>query len=297
MSELIASSLSPDTAKQYSKVWSDLKDFCITSLNRQFEVSPENISLYVAHLDLKNLQPSTIQSHLSAISFISKLNSMPDFTSSFTVEKMMKSLHKRSPCNDTRLPIDKALLEKLIINIRNHCDSAYECATYRAIFSLAYFALLRAGECTFSKHVLSLKCVNRVMQGGVCIAIEISFDTFKNSSHKKASVPTLKIQKRGGDTCPVKLIDHYLQLRSNIDGPVFISAAGNPILPKHFREKLKACISFLSLDANRYNTHSFRIGRATDMLIEGYTEAHIRAAGRWQSRAFVKYLRPNNILM
>jgi len=297
MNHLISSSLSVDTASQYSKVWSDFRNFCTISLNEQFVVNAENIALYIAHLDLRKLQPSTIQSHLSAISFIARLNNIPDPTMSFSIEKMMKSLHKNSPSKDTRLPINQALLNKLLINLNNHCDSAYECAMYRAIFSVAYYALLRAGECTFSKHVLLLSNIRRFMSGGRCEAIEISFSSFKNSSSKKSNTPVLKIQRRGGEACPVSIIDHYLSIRTGIEGPLFISAAGNPVLPTHFRIKLKACVSFLSLDKDRFNVHSFRIGRATDMLCEGYSEEQIRAAGRWQSRAFLKYLRPGSIIM
>ena len=297
MSMLISTSLSSETATQYSRVWDDLKNFCVTSLGRPFTVTPESIALYIAHLDLRKLQPSTIQSHLSAISFLSQLNNLPDHTGAFKVEKMMKSLHKRSSTTDSRLPINLALLNNLIINLGNHCDSSYECALYRAMYSLAYYALLRAGECTVSKHVLTTQNVKCIMQAGTCSAIDVTFSSFKNSQYNKAAIPTLKILRRGGDTCPVKIIEHYLTLRPSLDGPIFISSAGVPISPRQFRGKLKTGVSFLSLDTDRFNTHSFRIGRATDMLLEGLSEAQIRAAGRWQSRAFLKYLRPSNIVL
>jgi len=295
MNNLIATSLSSDTASQYSKVWRDFQFFCTASLGRPFAVTPESIPLYIAHLDLKNLQPSTIQSHLSAISFISQLNNIPDYTGSFKVEKMMKSLHKGSTTVDQRLPINQALLTDLILNLGSHCDSDYECAMYRAMYSLAYYAMLRAGECTQSKHVLHIHNIKRIVQTGQCCAIEIHFNSFKNSNCNKAAVPVLQIQKRGGGTCPVKILDHYLSIRPGIEGPLFISASGIPITPRLLRVKLKAGVSFLSLVTSRFNTHSFRIGRATDMLLEGYSESQIRAAGRWRSNAFVKYLRPSNI--
>ena len=264
-------------------------------MGRPFIVSSENISLYIAHLDRKHLQPSTIQSHLSAISFISQLNNFPDPTHCFVVEKMMKSLHKKSSGPDPRLPINCHLLNRLITSLANCCSSAYECALYRAMYSLAYYALLRAGECTSSKHVLSILNIKQILQAGNLHAIEISFSSFKHSRSRKTAVPSLKIQRRGGQFCPVTTISHFLSLRPKSDGPIFITQAGLPVTARHFREKLKIGVSFLSLDPARYNTHSFRIGRATDMLIEGFSEAQIRAAGRWQSKAFMKYLRPTDI--
>ena len=132
------------------------------------------------------------------------------------------------------------------------------------------------------------------MSAGTCQAVEINFSSFKHSTAKNPA-PVLQVQRRGGEACPVDILDQYISLRPDHPGPFFISSIGRPITSKQFREKLKLCMSFLSLDQSRYNTHSFRIGRATDMLDDGYTEAQIKAAGRWQSRAFIKYLRPQNI--
>ena len=40
-----------------------------------------------------------------------------------------------------------------------------------------------------------------------------------------------------------------------------------------------------------YNTHSFRVGKASDMAVAGVPEAVIRKAGRWSSDAFKRYIR------
>jgi len=41
-----------------------------------------------------------------------------------------------------------------------------------------------------------------------------------------------------------------------------------------------------------FNTHSFRIGRATDMALEGCSDQQIKLAGRWKSYAFKDYIKP-----
>ena len=258
MNSLISSSLSVETATQYTRIWEGFKTFCEQSLTKTFVVSRENIALYIAHSDLRGLQPSTIQSHLSAISFISQLNDLPDYTASFTIDKIMKSLHKKSTSSDIRLPIGQNLLQNLIKILPALCTSAYECALYGALFSLAYYALLRASECTSSKHVLCIDNITRTALSGVCHSIEINFSSYKHSSKK--SMPVLQIQRRVGDTCPVQIIDQYLSQRPSCKGPIFITSLKKSITPKQFRDKLKSCIKFISLDPTRYNTHSFRIG-------------------------------------
>ena len=40
-------------------------------------------------------------------------------------------------------------------------------------------------------------------------------------------------------------------------------------------------------------THSMRVTFATNLLNQGYSDAIIMAEGRWESNAFLKYIRPN----
>ena len=48
------------------------------------------------------------------------------------------------------------------------------------------------------------------------------------------------------------------------------------------------------MPSDRYNTHSFRIGRATQLAKDNETEATIKSTGGWKSAAYNKYIRPNN---
>ena len=130
MNDLIYRSISVETASQYNNIWRNFQKFCHESLSHTFVVTIETLSLYIAHLDLRNLQPSTIQSHLSATSFFCKLNNMPDYTTSFQVAKLMKSLHKKSTSTDIRLPINSEVLDRLILAINHLCVTQYEQAMY-----------------------------------------------------------------------------------------------------------------------------------------------------------------------
>ena len=73
--------------------------------------------------------------------------------------------------------------------------------------------------------------------------------------------------------------------------PLFIFTDGSPVLPSQVRYVLRSCLCSLNLDAMLYDTHSFRIGMATDMLKNHYTISEIRQKGRWQSNVVYKYLR------
>ena len=55
------------------------------------------------------------------------------------------------------------------------------------------------------------------------------------------------------------------------------------------------CISYHSLDTSKYNTHSFRIGRCTDHVLQGFSNEKIKKIGRWKSNAYLRYVRPDVI--
>ena len=54
---------------------------------------------------------------------------------------------------------------------------------------------------------------------------------------------------------------------------------------------LKHLLEFCGLSSQVFKGHSFRIGAATSAALRGESDAQIRAAGRWSSDAFRKYIR------
>ena len=124
-------------------------------------------------------------------------------------------------------------------------------------------------------------------------AIQISFSQYK---HSGGDIPILELTRQTDDRyCPVKLLQKYLALRPSGPGPVFVSTLGKPISRQQFLGSLHSSVRCRSLDPSLYYTHSFRIGRSTDMMFQGYSDAQIRAVGRWKSDAYKRYIRPDII--
>ena len=57
-------------------------------------------------------------------------------------------------------------------------------------------------------------------------------------------------------------------------------------------KSLRDILSFLGFNSADFSSHSFRIGKATDMAKRGFTDIQICMAGRWSSAAFKKYIKP-----
>lgn len=298
MTSLLKASLNPATVIQYQKVWDNVTSFVCNTIggNMSLPLEVKTIGLYISHLHSIGLQPSTIQSHLSAISYVHKIRDIRDPTQAFLVGKLMISLHKSSPCKDIRLPITRDVLQLLIKAVHRIESNEYNLLMFSAMFSLAYHACLRVGEYTMSanaKNVLQLKQVTTVKQGNLRQALRIHFASFK---HSKGREPILEIQAQVDDSCPVLALNKYVSVRPDIAGPLFVNSCGKPVTRLQAKTALDKCSKFLNLDSSRYTTHSLRIGKCTDMVKLGYSDAQIRAVGRWKSDAYKRYIRPSVVV-
>ena len=65
----------------------------------------------------------------------------------------------------------------------------------------------------------------------------------------------------------------------------------SPVLSSEFDVSLKRLLGFCGYQTSAFKVHSFRIGAATAAALSGESDAQIRAAGRWTTDAFKKYIR------
>ncbi|KAL5502412.1 hypothetical protein EMCRGX_G009182 [Ephydatia muelleri] len=108
---------------------------------------------------------------------------------------------------------------------------------------------------------------------------DISFDHPSNPTMMKIHLSTSKCDKYGhgadvfiGQTsnalCPITACLAFLRVRGTEPGPFFVTRDGSP-----------------------YAGHSFRIGAATAAAIAGVEDSTIQTLGRWNSAAFLTYIR------
>ena len=155
------------------------------------------------------------------------------------------------------------------------------------------FLCLRVGEIAKSSNVsnmITLQQVSSVTVWGTIVANLFQFTEYK---HQKGHKPILRLETQSkGKFCPVKCLTQYWAVRTNAPGPLFITKSAMPITRLQFWTVLKKCLNKLSRDAANFGMHSFRIGRCTDMVRDGYSDEKIKKIGRWKSTAFRAYNRP-----
>lgn len=294
MKQDLHSSLSHSARQQYTKSWNAFVQFCETTLSTQYlPASPLTVSLYVTHLH-KQLKHSSIRSVLSAIAFHHKLHNLTDPTKSFITQKLLHSYSKTDLPPPIREPITEDILLQLTHALKSSTFQSYDKRLYSSLFSVMYHAALRVSEvCPMpsSKHTLTRQQLTLVnYHNSQCL--KISFTSYKHSS--TAPQPIL-LHPTHTSTCPVHTYSKYITRRPQAKShyPAFCHYDGQPITRTHLLHTLHTLIKSTGLNHRSYNTHSFRIGRATDLALQGHSHSQIALLGRWKSQAFLKYIKPN----
>ena len=75
--------------------------------------------------------------------------------------------------------------------------------------------------------------------------------------------------------------------------PFFIFRDRTPVTTDHARKLLRKmlCSFGLEAEAELYDMHSLRIGRASDLIKQNYSIEQVKRMGHWKSNAVYKYIR------
>ena len=91
--------------------------------------------------------------------------------------------------------------------------------------------------------------------------------------------------------CPVAAILQFIATRGGHPGPFFIDSSQRVITKQWFVGHIRNTLNTLGLPQHNYAGHSFRIGAATTAALAGVEDSTIQTLGRWQSAAFLQYVR------
>ena len=83
----------------------------------------------------------------------------------------------------------------------------------------------------------------------------------------------------------------YVQVRPKHGGFFFCHANGNPLTRSQFSGVLCKALKQCGFLSGSYKSHSFRIGRASELAVQGVPGENIKKMGRWSSSAYKTYLR------
>ena len=163
-----------------------------------------------------------------------------------------------------------------------------------AACTLGYFGLLRASEFT----VASRSSFSADFH--LCVK-DITFDSLSDPSSMRVWIKASKTDPFRSGTfihigagspplCAVKSIVHYLKLRGDSPGPIFLFQNGQALSRARLTGWLRSIMATAGIEGN-FSSHSFRIGAATVAARNGVPDHLIQTMGRWSSNAYLLYIR------
>ncbi len=164
------------------------------------------------------------------------------------------------------------------------------------MMSLMYHGCLRIGEAAVSKvdtHTLRLDNISfQCSAAGLPKSVLVVFRSYKHSKGEEAEISIKAVP--GKQYCPVSTLWKYLSVRPcSTHTYLFLKQDGAPVTRDDYSSLLKVALIGTQYRDLYINTHSFRVGRTTDLVTTGnHSEEYIRKLGRWSSDAFRKYIRP-----
>ena len=292
--KLLQASNSVNTWLTYDNGVSSFQNFRQSyGLNNVWPFPVTDLVSYIAFMFKHSYSPSTVKAYLSGISYYLKINGIIDITQSFIIQKMLKGMSRLDKRHDCRKPITLDILVRLLEALNTVCFSVYESKLFRAAFSIAFFAFLRVGEIA----------VCNANENHVIKRSNIVFDS--KSEELYLTIPYSKTDQLGQTTtlileqrvhtsvCPVKILLDYLSVRSNVEGPLFCHMNNQCLTRYQFSKMLHNTLAFIGYNPADFNTHSLRIGAATQSFLDGQDENTIMAKGRWKSMSYKRYIRLN----
>ena len=298
---LLESSLSSATRKMYQRVWAVFTEFYtqyFASASPSLPLTCASLALFVSYLNARKLAPATVTSYLSAISYVHKVAGVHDPTKTFVIQTLLRAIN-RSKTADIRLPITRSVLHQLLRSLQHTNSSASQRTTFSTMFLLAFYGFFRVGELATNSrdcsiYVVQYCNVSFLKSSADIRRVKITLTRFKHNTNNR---PYDIIIEREDSLpfCPVKSLLEYCKIRGSKPGPLFCSSDGSPITTNQFNSELRRCLIFCGFDTSRYKSHSFRIGAACLAAENGYSDAQIRALGRWKSDAFKLYIRSGTL--
>lgn len=291
--------MSPATHKIYERALQQYGNF-VQNHFQGASVLPsctQHIMLYIAKCYEDNLAASTVLTCISALSYFHKIKGLTDPTNNFVVKKCLLGYQKCKGTCDSRKPITYGILKKLVSSLAFTTNSHFIRVLLKAMYLLAFHALLRVGEFTAKTTnsgdpILKVTDVTFKFDNNNHIPtdFELSLSGYK---HSQGKITTLYIPCNETDVafCPVHALWMYFKLREPRSGPIFTFMHGSPVSRSFFAQQLNLSLHWSGCNTKLYKSHSFRIGKATMAAAQGMSDEVISRMGRWNSSSVKNYIR------
>ena len=91
--------------------------------------------------------------------------------------------------------------------------------------------------------------------------------------------------------CPVTAMREFINARGCHEGPIFCHFGKSFLSRYQFNKVLEMSMKLVDASIINVNSHSFRIGGATNAICKGISYEKVKEMGRWKSDVAKSYIR------
>ncbi len=199
----------------------------------------------------------------------------------------------KGPSAQIRLPITYRILSKIREELSTSSHS--ERSVVWAIACTAFFGFFRLGELLpTSEKTFDPK--QNVCWEDIAVDSKTKPTMFrlylkKSKCDQFGKGAHIILGRTSKQVCPVTALTQYAAVRPPSTGPLFITTKGKVITKQWFITQIRSILVKVGIPQDQYAGHSFRIGAATTAAQNGIEDSTIKTLGRWQSAAFLQYIR------
>ena len=275
--------------------------FCTRyNITNTFPVTEHLLCCFAAYMADEGLSPQTGKTYMAGVRNMQLSLGLPDprDQSSLPILKRVQigiarvRLQKRTP-HKIRLPITTPLLRC----IKHSLDSSGHPNKLMlwAVSCTAFFSFFRLGEWLLDSQSAFNQTIH-LTWGDVAVndpanPTMLRIRLKQSKTDQLGSGADIILGRTNTDICPVAALLGYISTRGDRPGPFFMDSSAKPLVTSSFIAEVRKILVVLGLPQDHYAGHSFRIGAATSAALAGMEDSSIQLMGRWQSAAFLRYVR------
>lgn len=293
--------LASSTKRSYQAGQKRYLDFCDNFGLPPFPVNEPTLCYFAAYLGEEGLMATSIKCYLSSIRQLQLSLGMPEvsITAMPRLKQILKGVGvargKEGRSTQRKRPITPTILRH-ILSLK--CDKEFGGPTWEMFWGaccLAFFGFLRAGEVVppstqgydprYHLNFADLSANHKSHPTVIHVHIKAS----KTDPYRRGTTVVMGETKK--DLCPVAALLGYLRTRGSGAGPLFKFKDGRILTKPTLVKWVQRALARLGYDEKGYSGHSFRVVAATTAASVGIQDSIIKAMGRWESTAYLLYIR------
>ena len=279
----------------------------LTRVGMTFPMKKDQVLTFISYLFCKGLKATTVSQYLSAIRMMHMVQGhvVPELRPAI-VKLVLKGKENWDEVQarglPTRMPFTIKLMKLLrVVLLLDKARSEKQKAVIFATACLCFWGAFRVGE-ILSKKSRVVDNTSELLKNDIYFTskrikgkmVQILNVKLKSPKESRASTRGVIVEVFANDTelCPVKAYREYLVACGNIsrsnaamrdeDGWAYTHARLNADL----KQLMGKYVHYGKLSG-----HSFRSGMASLLAQLGYSDDVIQATGRWNSEAFLRYIK------